>query len=508
MRLEITCCDRLGIAQEILGLFVKREIDLRGIELQTSGKIFINIPDIQQSKQKTLISDIENIAGVVGSKITDYMPSEVEHIELVTLIKTLPDPFISIDMQGNIRSLNNVAAELLQRDEKIVVGKNINGYFQGADFNALLASPHLHVTHTKVAFQKTEFLADIFPIYLPDSSGNSLLAGALLLLKSEQRLDQQLKAFKQNQDYTFANFNATSGSMRKVIGEVKRLALLKDSLLIKGETGTGKELLARACHSASDRSDKPFMVLSCANLPDDVAESELFGSGGITNKRGLFELAHGGTLLLDEIGEMSATLQTKLLRVIEDGSFRRVDNEDEIKVNVRIISSTKLDLLALVEKGHFREDLYYRLNVFGINIPPLRERRSDILPLAEFFMTEFSIRNPQHSHGLSDDCRDFIEHYPWPGNVRQLENVLNRAVSLNEGNVIETQHLALPAYNKEQGYLKDDFSGTLDEAVKAFEAKILKKLYPAYPSSRQLAKKLGLSHTAVANKLREYEIKK
>lgn len=508
MRLAITCCDRLGIAQEILGLFVKREIDLRGIELQTTGKIFINIPDLSMNKQITLIADIESIEGVVGTKLTPYMPSELEHIELATIIKTLPDPFISIDAKGTIRSLNNVAAELLHRDERSVLGKDISTYLHGVDFKSLLSTPSLQATSYKLSYQKIEYLADFFPIYLPAPSGEPTLAGVQLLLKSEQRLDQQLQAFKQSPTHTFSSFNATSGTMRKVLGEAKRLALLDDSILIMGETGTGKELLARACHAASVRAEKPFMILSCANLPDDVAESELFGSGGVTNKRGLFELAHGGTLFLDEVGEMSATLQTKLLRVIEDGSFRRVDDEDEIKVNVRIISSTKLDLLTLVSQGKFREDLYYRLNVFGVNIPALRERRSDILPLVEFFMAKFAMRTPNESIALSNDCRDFIEHYPWPGNVRQLENVLNRATSLNEGALIESEHLSLPAYNKAQGYLKEEFSGTLDEALKAFEANILTKLYPAYPSSRQLAKKLGLSHTAVANKLREYQIKK
>lgn len=508
MQLEITCCDRLGIAQEILDLFVKRDIDLRGMELQTSGKIFINIPDLPHDKQVTLIAEIENIDGVVDTKITAYMPSELKHIELATIIKTLPEAFISIDRTGAIRSLNNVAAELLHRDEKSVIGKNISDYLQGVDFQTLLNTENFQPVSYKLSYQKIEYLTEISPLYLPEPSGGSTLAGVQLLLKSEQRLDQQLQAFKQSAIHTFSSFNATSGTMRKMLGEAKRLALLDDSILIMGETGTGKELLARACHAASARSEKPFMILSCANLPDADAESELFGSGGLTNKRGLFELAHGGTLFLDEVGEMSSTLQAKLLRVIEDGSFRRVDDEDEIKVNVRIISSTKLDLLMLVAEGKFREDLYYRLNVFGVSIPPLRNRHSDILPLVEFFITKFSIRNNCDVMALSDDCRDFIEHYPWPGNVRQLENVLNRAVSLNEGALIESKHLSLPAYNKTQGYLKEEFSGTLDEALKAFEANILTKLYPAYPSSRQLAKKLGLSHTAVANKLREYQIKK
>lgn len=508
MRLEIACCDRLGIAQDILGIFVTRQIDLRGIELQTSGKIFINIPDFPIEMRAELISDIGNIEGVLSTKLTPYMPSELEHIELSTLIKTLPDPFISLDKSGCIRSLNTVAAELLHRNEKSVIGRNIEGLFQGLNFSEFFSAPNVEACNYKLYCQNAEYLADVLPIHLPDPAGNPILAGAILLLKSEKRLDQQLHAFKNSQSQSFSSFTANSGAMNKVIKEAKRLALLNESLLIFGETGTGKELLARACHAGSERADKAFMTLSCATLPDDVAETELFGSGGVTSKRGLFELADGGTLFLDEVGEMSPKLQTKLLRVIENGCFRRVDNEDEVNVNVRIISSTKCDLLELVASGKFREDLYYRLNVLGINIPALRERRSDIIPLAEFFMTKFALRSGNNNIHLSGDCRDFIEHYPWPGNVRQLENVLNRVVSLVEDDTIESHHLALPHYTKKQGYLDGEFSGTLEEAVKGFEAEILTKLYPAYPSSRQLAKKLSLSHTAVANKLREYKIKK
>ena len=253
------------------------------------------------------------------------------------------------------------------------------------------------------------------------------------------------------------------------------------------------------------------MTLNCAALPDDVAESELFGVGEKNqeqSKRGIFELADGGTVFLDEIGEMSAKLQSKLLRVIQHGNFRRVDSEQEVSVNVRIISATNKDLLNLVSIGKFREDLYYRLNVFGLSLPALRNRRSDILPLAKLFIAQAAQKNGCEHINISDDCHHFIEHYPWPGNIRQLENVLISAVALLEGKVIEVTHLQLPVYTPQHGYLEQDFEGTLDEAVKVFEADILRKLYPAYPSTRQLAKKLGLSHTAIANKLREYDINK
>ncbi|WP_246143384.1 sigma 54-interacting transcriptional regulator [Colwellia echini] len=340
-----------------------------------------------------------------------------------------------------------------------------------------------------------------------------LIDDVLTIEKLSDLSDETRTRHKIQQQNTtpFSAIQADSSEMRKVIREAKRMSSLDASILIMGETGTGKELLARACHAASERSDNPFMTLSCAALPDDVAESELFGVGEkdqAESKRGIFELADGGTVFLDEIGEMSAKLQSKLLRVIQYGSFRRVDSEQEVNVNVRIISSTNKDLVNLVSIGEFREDLYYRLNVFGLSIPALRERQVDILPLTELFVAQAAQKIGRNNFKISDECRDFIEHYPWPGNIRQLENVITSTVSLLEGNVIEIMHLPLPLYSREHGYLEQDFEGTLETALKNFEADILRKLYPAYPSSRQLAKKLGLSHTAVANKLREYDISK
>ena len=512
MRLEIVCQDRVGIAQKVLGIFVEHDINIKGIDAVTeTGQIFIHIPDLEFSELQTFMPQLRLTEGVIDVKTTPFMPSERERNELATLVKTFPDPFLSIDPKGNVRIVNDVATYIIGESLKDIVGQPVTQWLKGFNLSKWLESEEVLAQTRRLKFKDEDFVADMLPINVTDEDGNDVLAGAVLILKSEARLGQQINAFKQNVDNNFAGIQAASSAMKKVIREAKRMALLDSSMLIVGETGTGKEILARACHAASDRAEHPFMTLNCASLPDDVAESELFGSGekaGEEAKRGLFELANNGTIFLDEVGEMSAKLQIKLLRVIQDGSFRRVDDEQEIKVNVRFISSTNKDLLQMVSAGEFREDLYYRLNVLGLNIPPLRERRPDILPLAEYFISKAAQPQGRLSVSLSDDCRDFIEHYPWPGNVRQLENVLIRAVSLLDGEVIETDSLQLPAYTREHGYLEQEFEGTLDGAVKEFEADLLRKLYPAYPSTRQLAKKLGLSHTAIANKLREYGINK
>lgn len=517
MRLEISFHDRVGMGQDVLGIFVDHGINVRGIEIKQPGVIFINIPDLDFSDLQTFMPQLRLIDGVLDVRTTPFMPSERERNELVTLIRTFPDPFISIDAKGYIRIVNNVASTIMGTTEVSIKGQHVSQWLKGFNFSRWLESNHVHPETCRLKFQGEDFVADIIPISVAGQSNISgegrkkILAGAVLILKSEVRLGQQVNAFKQADENTFSGIQAGSPAMRKVIREAKRMSQLDSSILIIGETGTGKELLARACHAASERAELPFMTLNCAALPDDVAESELFGVGGKdqeTSKRGIFELADGGSVFLDEVGEMSTKLQSKLLRVIQNGSFRRVNSEQEVTVNVRIISSTNKDLLNLVSIGEFREDLYYRLNVFGLNIPPLRERRGDILPLAEYFIAHAGHSIGRNNLTLTPQCREFIEHYPWPGNVRQLENVLTRAASLLEGDVIDVNNLQLPAYTREHGYLEKDFEGTLDAAVKEFEADLLRKLYPAFPSTRQLAKKLGLSHTAIANKLREYDINK
>lgn len=512
MRLEIVCEDRVGIAQEVLAVFVEHKINLKGIDaIVESGLIFVHIPDLEFSELQSFMPQLRLIDGVVDVKTTPFMPSERERNELAMLIKTFPDPFISIDSKGNIRGVNDVALSVMNDELINVIGENASQWFKGFNINRWLESSDVLAQTRRIKFKEDDFVADILPVHVTGEDDTPVLAGAVLILKSEARLGQQISAFKQSKDSDFAGVQTSSSAMRKVVREAKRMASLDSSMLIIGETGVGKELMARACHAASDRAESPFMTLNCASLPDEAAESELFGvgkKGAANSKRGLFEIADGGTIFLDEVGEMSPKLQIKLLRVIQDCCFRRVDDEQEINVNVRFISSTNKDLLNLVSSGEFREDLYYRLNVLGLNIPTLRERRADIIPLAEFFIAKAGQQIGKHGLSMSDDCRDFIEHYPWPGNVRQLENVIIRAVSLLETETLETEYLQLPAYTREHGYLEQEFEGTLDAAVKNFEADLLRKLYPAYPSTRQLAKKLGLSHTAIANKLREYDINK
>ncbi len=511
MRLEIQCADRIGIAQEILNILVNYQVDLKGIEVDALHcKMYVSFPPIEFDQFQKIMPEIRLIDGVDDVKTTAFLPSEREHIELNTLLRALPDGVISIDNKGLIRLCNDAACRDLNLEQESLIGENINSYLKGFNFSRWLESEQVLGQTTRVDINNEDFIADILPISIPDSDDSLTLAGAVINIKSQSRLGQQVSAFRRQGNESFSGIASHSSAMKRVVREARKMAQLEAPILISGETGTGKELLAKACHYASNRSVKPFITLSCASLPDDVAESELFGYVSLDDdtltKRGVLEQADGGTVFLDEVGEMSSQLQTKLLRFLQDGTFRRVGSESEVKVNVRILAATQKDLPGMVQEGAFREDLYYRINVLNLEIAPLRDRKADIVPLAEFFIARYSHQLGRAIPSLNEACVDYLQSYPWPGNVRQLENSIYRAVSLLDESELGVEHIQLPSFTQDLGYLESDFEGTLDQAVKRFESTLLRKLYPAYPSSRQLAKRLGLSHTAVANKLREYGI--
>ena len=318
-----------------------------------------------------------------------------------------------------------------------------------------------------------------------------------------------MTTFKFDPQNPFGCFIVQSESMRSAVENAKRFAMFDAPLLIQGETGTGKDLLAKACHYQSLRRDKKFIAVNCAGLPDEDAESEMFGRKvGDSETIGFFEYANEGTVLLDGIAELSLGLQAKLLRFLTDGSFRRVGEEKEHHANVRVICTSQVPLYLLVEQGKVRADLFHRLNVLTINVPPLRDRMADIEPLAQGFLQEISEELKIAKPTFDKDFLLYLQKYDWKGNVRELYNTLYRACSLVQDNhlTIESLNLAPP---QSAVISLDEFENkTLDEIIGSYEAQVLKLFYAEYPSTRKLAQRLGVSHTAIANKLKQYGIGK
>ena len=315
--------------------------------------------------------------------------------------------------------------------------------------------------------------------------------------------------FKFDPQHPFSCFVTHSESMKNTVENAQRFAMFDVPLLIQGETGTGKDLLAKACHYQSLRREHKFIAVNCAGLPDEDAESEMFGRKvGEDETIGFFEYADGGTVLLDGIAEFSLSLQAKLLRFLTDGSFRRVGEEKEHHANVRVICTAQMPLNQLVELGKVRADLFHRLNVLILNVPPLRERIADIEPLTEGFLQEISESLNIQKPTFDRQFLVYLQQYNWRGNVRELYNTLYRACSLAKHNRLTIENLNLRLPSNALVSIEEFEKQTLDEIIGRYEAQVLRAFYREFPSTRKLAQRLGVSHTAIANKLRQYGIGK
>jgi DNA-binding NtrC family response regulator len=299
-----------------------------------------------------------------------------------------------------------------------------------------------------------------------------------------------------------------SGQMLEVVSLVRRVAPSEATVLIRGESGTGKELIAKAIHFASPRASGPLIKVNCAALPETLLESELFGhekgafTGALTTRQGRFELADGGTLFLDEIGDLPLHLQAKLLRVLQEREYEKVGSSRPVKVNVRILAASHRPLEALIKAGQLREDLYYRLNVVTISLPPLRERRPDLALLIDHFLRLFAEKNGKTIRGLTHEARDVLLRYDYPGNVRELENLIERAVVLTRDDVIGSSDLPLTVQDHE---VEGDRETNLTVAVEGLERHMIREaLARSDGVQTHAAELLGISERALRYKLIKY----
>ncbi len=328
---------------------------------------------------------------------------------------------------------------------------------------------------------------------------------------SESRKNKELvSAYFDKEGYSLPEVIGKTESIQHVLLTVQKIAPTDSTVLITGETGTGKELIAHAIHSASPRRDHPFIKVNCAAIPETLLESELFGyekgafTGAATSKPGRFEIAHQGTLFLDEISEMSPHLQAKLLGVLQDKAFERVGGIKTIRVDIRIIAATNTDLNTAIQSGRFRSDLFYRLNVVPIYIPPLRERKDDLIPLMDYFLKKFAIKYQKITH-LSPEIVAVFSHYDWPGNIRELENVIERMIVMSE---TDTLHSGLvPA--EIRGVVPVTGTSTLKETIEDLshiteKQMIIDALNKTNQNRTKAAKLLGISRRTLQNKIKEY----
>lgn len=440
---------------------------------------------------------------------------------LQMILESVQDGICVVDRSGEVTYVNPSYLRIVHKTPEMVVGQNV--FETAADGNrcAVLRSGIARIGSIRHKKDGTTIVANVNPIFVDGE-----IAGVVSVIKDiteiqtlmerlsqvsakAEYLEQELLRTKKTAQ-AFANYIGKSGKVVDVLALASKAADSSANVLIRGESGTGKEVIAEGIHYASGRRRGPFIRVNCGAIPGALLESELFGhekgafTGAVRRKLGKFELANHGTIFLDEIGELDKNLQVKLLRVLQQKEFDRVGGEETIHVDVRIIAATNRDLEAMVREGTFRDDLYYRLNVIPIILPPLRDRPDDIPLLVEHFIEKISKENKKNVRGITPDAMQMFMHYRWPGNVRELENVIERVITLMDTDLITAAMLP--------SYIKGDIAGRevqslADDTVlpwEEYEKQIIANALRQGTSFNGAAKLLRISHKTVAAKARKY----
>lgn len=437
--------------------------------------------------------------------------------DLWEIVNNLHDEIMVYDNDYNLLYVNKAAERHYGIPQDEMLGKKFSQLDETYWGNSTL--PEVYQKKTMVAKRQiTNLGLDIITISVPilDENGEIKFVAQnvndIYNYTQEGKVEEKFLnilngASKKEENYIFA-----SQSMEKILDTLNRIKNVKSPCLILGETGTGKSHLAKYIHSISERRDKPFVAVNCACMNPNLIESELFGykkgafsGANTTGKKGIVEIADGGILFLDEISEIPYDLQSKLLQFIQDQEFMPVGSEKKQKVNVKIIAATNRDLKQLVEAKSFREDLYYRLNIFEVTIPPLRERPDDIRVLIEHYLDAY---NKQHfrNHTLSEEAMQVLLHYKWPGNIRELSHIIEKTVVLTNGKEIRNSDLPKMVfdYPKEVVPIVEYKGKTLNEVMREVERKMVTDAYEAYGTSVKVAEVLGVSQPTAYRLIKKY----
>lgn len=492
-------------------------ITLDGYSYGVVGLIAFNKEqsDIITDNAKDLTNFLGKMADLISNKLKAQIKTEeleLEKKKLEILLNSMNKAVVSIDKEGNIDKYNVKFKEIFNMRDDNIDGENI---FQLLDFIKKPSTNDLKKHKTGVFYYK-ENSRNLKGIYnVSEIAVKNKLKGYVIdFIENKDAIKNYNKI---NKDYKITLDNIISES--EIMEHTKQKALIasksNSTVLITGESGTGKELFARAIHNHSDRVDNTFVTVNCAAIPDNLLESELFGyeEGAFTGakkggKLGKFEIAHKGTIFLDEIGDMSLHLQGKLLRVLQERELDKIGGKSNILIDVRVIAATNKNLVELVEKGQFREDLYYRLNVIPITLPALRQRKNDIPLLIDYMIKEYAHKLNKDVIGIEDDAKKTLIDYSWPGNVRELQNVIEYSINMSDSSLLNLD--IIPNNIKSKYY--DEKSNkyeeirTLEDLEKEEISKALNK-FKHYKKDKELvAKSLGISRATLYRKLEKYNL--
>lgn len=521
VKVELIFKDRIGIVFDITRLMTEQGLNIVAMEVaQKEGfsKISLEIEKGEYNiTSKTLFGLFGTIPGLESQAELNLLPRENRQRWFRTVFDGMSEGVVSVDAGGVINTANRVACQILGQVYENIIGSHIGEISPRDSILLECIEKRIPVSRRKLSMTDTgrfDVYGSAKPIY--DSQGN--LIGAVLIIKNLKEVKEMVDAVAAPLDVTFDDFIGQSPAIENLITFAKKIADTGATVSITGESGTGKELFARAIHFESGRTG-PFIPINCAALPEQLIESELFGyvDGAFTGakkkgKAGLFEAAKDGTIFLDEIGDMPPGPQAKILRVLQDGLVRRIGGFEEIPVNARVITATNKNLKDMVLKKGFREDLYYRINVLTIQIPPLKERLMDIPLIAGNFLHQLNSKLGKTYQTISKEAMARMYNHSWPGNVRELKNVIERASVLSDTDEIKADSILIShdttTQDGDRGYPNNpDRSGqSLKARVGSYEAKLLMDTLNVSASIRQAAKKLSISHTALLRKIDKYQL--
>lgn len=528
--IKIDFIDCPGLGLEIFKMTEKNQIDKIAMEVLPGGGMMIKFRCAVDQLVAKLVDDLKMVTGVTRVGFCDQMPYEEREHELRTILNSVSEGIIAIDKQGKIIHINDIACKIFYCTAQQVIGWRAE--------ELLLQAPLILTTlrtGQSYKFQEEKIKRNGKDIHvltscIPVKNDQGQIIGAVSTIKDFQQVEKIISQVdRMRRLITFEDIVYQSPKMAEVITSARMVAKSNSTILLRGESGTGKELFATAIHTDGPRYRAPFIAINCTALSENLLESELFGyeEGAFTGavkggRKGLFEQAAGGTLFLDEIGEISPRLQVRLLRVLQEGIIRRVGGNHEIKIDVRIIAATHRNLEEMLATGEFREDLYYRLNVIPLTIPPLRERKEDIPLLAQYLIRKICEKLAKPEVHLSRESVLFLMAQEWPGNVRQLENTLERLLNLTD-----TKEITLPQFTlwgdigtgkkpvnpslKENRVLEIPLASNghwtpLKDIVANVEQAVIKQVWEDYPSSRLTGQVLGVSNTTILNKMKNYNM--
>ncbi|EGO64285.1 sigma 54-interacting transcriptional regulator [Acetonema longum] len=511
IRLKISNVDRMGLVLDISRVVAAHQANISSMEVELNT-VYLEIGQLLPAEKAEIIQSLAAIPQVTVVTEINLMPYQERTEQIRAVMASVSDGIIAIDCQARITHYNPAAERIVRIPGEQVLGQPLISFFP-PDM-PLLEALHFGAVYNnrEIVLKKTNshYLASGRPIL--DQSGR--IIGAVAILKDISDVRDLVYTVTGQLTMSFHSLTYASESMQRLVATARTVAKGSSTVLIRGETGTGKELLAKAIHLESARTDQLFVPINCAAIPDTLLESELFGyeAGAFTGankggKQGLFEFAHGGTIFLDEIGELSTQLQAKLLRVLQDGHIRRIGGMREIPVDVRILAATNRNLEAMIAERKYREDLYYRLNVIPLVIPPLRDRKDDIPLLARMFLQRFAAKMQKNINTISETALYKLNHYYWPGNVRELENVMERCANMIRGSMVLAEHISFGSACTLPDPDNPKTLRGLSQTVEDAEREVLTAALRQYATSRQLGAALGLSHTAVLKKLQKYGLK-